>query len=92
MDSANTKAVELCKELIDFAFLAGPTCEDCPARKFCGHPISDEDVPVPDDEDLDEEDFLTSPSSEDCRRVFLKWLSYELGIPFAFDCSEEDDD
>lgn len=90
MDSA--KVTSVCEALVEYIFsLPWYDCEDCPARKFCGHPISDEDVPVPDDEDLDEEDFLTSPSSEDCRRVFLKWLSYELGIPFAFDCEEEDD-
>ena len=81
MDSHNARAVELCKELIEFAFLAGPTCEDCPALEFCECPIFDEDFPS-------EADY---PTDEDCKRVALKWLSYELGIPFAFDCSEEDD-
>ena len=66
MDSVNSpKAVELCKELINFAFLARPTCEDCPARRFCEN---------------DEEYYLDSVErpEDTCKLTALRWLSYEL--------------
>lgn len=68
MDSntnTNSRAVELCKELIDFAFLAGPTCEDCPARKFCA---DDEEYSL---------DSVERPEDE-CKKTALRWLAHEL--------------
>ena len=69
MDSNTTntaKAVELCKELIDFAFLAGPTCEDCPARRFCEN-----------EQEYDRLDSLERPE-DDCKLTALRWMNHEL--------------
>ena len=76
MDSVNSpKAVELCTELIEFAFLAGPTCDDCPARRFC------------EDEQEYDLDSVERPE-DDCKVTALRWLSYKLGIPYAFNCEK----
>ena len=77
MDSHNTRAVELCKELIEFAFLAGPTCEDCPARRFCEN-----------EQEYDRLDSLERPE-DDCKLTALRWLSYELGMPYAVNCGDK---
>lgn len=79
MDSL--KVADVCEALVEYAYSPWSNCKTCPALEFCECPIFDEDFPS-------EADY---PTDEDCKRVALKWLSYELGIPFAFDCEDEDD-
>ena len=65
MNKTTTKAVELCQRLVDFAFTAGPTCDDCPARRFCAD---------------DEEYYLDSiyRPEDTCKLTALRWLAHEL--------------